>query len=81
MNEQEKNTFASNDHSSTTNPVNTYSVADEITKLAALKDQGILTEEEFTAKKETTIRNIIRGLRLSFFISNRHDMTIYRCLF
>ncbi|KMP50438.1 SHOCT domain-containing protein [Bacillus cereus] len=52
MNEQEKNTFASNDHSSTTNPVNTYSVADEITKLAALKDQGILTEEEFTAKKK-----------------------------
>lgn len=52
MNEQEKNTFASNEHYSTTNPVNNYSVADEITKLAALKDQGILTEEEFTAKKK-----------------------------
>lgn len=52
MNEQEKNTFASNDYSSTPPPVNNYSVADEITKLAALKDQGILTEEEFTAKKK-----------------------------
>jgi hypothetical protein len=52
MNEPENNTFASNDHSSTTTPVNNYSVADEITKLAALKDQGILTEEEFTAKKK-----------------------------
>ncbi|WP_261721514.1 SHOCT domain-containing protein [Bacillus thuringiensis] len=52
MNEQEKNTFASNDHPSTTIPVNNYSVADEITKLDALKDQGILTEEEFTAKKK-----------------------------
>jgi hypothetical protein len=51
-NEQEKNTFASNDHPSTTIPVNNYSVADEITKLDALKDQGILTEEEFTAKKK-----------------------------
>ncbi|MDA1764307.1 SHOCT domain-containing protein [Bacillus cereus] len=52
MNQQEKNTFASNDHPSTTIPVNNYSVADEITKLDALKDQGILTEEEFTAKKK-----------------------------
>lgn len=28
------------------------SVAEEIRKLAALKEQGILTEEEFTAKKQ-----------------------------
>nr|WP_257205042.1 SHOCT domain-containing protein [Bacillus cereus] len=46
------NSIQPNDHSSTTNPVNSYSVADEIIKLAALKDQGILTEEEFTVKKK-----------------------------
>ena len=28
------------------------SVADEIRKLASLKEQGVLTEEEFTAKKK-----------------------------
>jgi hypothetical protein len=31
--------------------VSAMSVADEIEKLAALRDKGILTEEEFTAKK------------------------------
>ena len=46
------NSIQPNDHSSTTNPVNNYSVAEEIIKLAALKDQGILTEEEFTVKKK-----------------------------
>jgi hypothetical protein len=29
-----------------------YSPADELTKLAALRDQGIVTEEEFAAQKQ-----------------------------
>ena len=33
-------------------PAEEYSVADEIRKLASLKEQGVLTEEEFTAKKK-----------------------------
>lgn len=33
-------------------PAQAYSVADEIRKLASLKEQGVLTEEEFTAKKK-----------------------------
>ncbi|MGF9964528.1 PH domain-containing protein [Bacillus rhizoplanae] len=32
--------------------VNNHDVADQIAKLASLKDQGILTEEEFSAKKK-----------------------------
>ena len=38
--------------SQATQPANQSSVADELTKLATLKEQGILTEEEFTAKKK-----------------------------
>lgn len=33
------------------------SVADEIQKLAALKEQGLLTEDEFTKKKQQILEN------------------------
>jgi len=33
-------------------PPNTSSVADELTKLAKLREQGIITEEEFTKLKK-----------------------------
>lgn len=38
--------------SQTTQPATQSSVADELAKLASLKEQGILTEEEFVAKKK-----------------------------
>ena len=36
----------------TSNPVKSYKQADEIKKYAELKDRGIITEEEFNAKKK-----------------------------
>jgi len=33
------------------------SVADEIQKLAALKEQGLLTEDEFAKKKQQILEN------------------------
>ena len=37
---------------STSNPIKSYKDADEIKKYAELKDRGIITEEEFNAKKK-----------------------------
>ena len=34
-----------------------HSVADELTKLAELKDKGVLTEEEFNAQKKTLLNS------------------------
>ena len=42
----------SHQSSSTLPPSNVPDIADQLTKLADLKEQGILTEEEFTAQKQ-----------------------------
>ncbi|WP_370043659.1 SHOCT domain-containing protein [Lysinibacillus sp. RC79] len=46
---------------------------DDLIKLKELMDVGVLTQEEFEAKKKTTIRNIkckTTQLRVVFFIKN-----------
>ncbi|MEI9914165.1 MAG: SHOCT domain-containing protein [Candidatus Saccharibacteria bacterium] len=34
-------------------------MAEQLTKLSKLKDQGILTEDEFSAKKKTASRSLV----------------------
>ena len=52
-------------------PVKVTSIADEIRKLADLKKEGILTEEEFNAKKKQLLKFIKLNKLKGSIIDNR----------